>query len=341
MGFYLSYLEGEDMSYLELRNISKRFKDQVVLSDVSLTVDRGDIYGILGLSGAGKSTLVRVINGLEIPSEGEVFLEDKLIANNKQKPDKKTREKIAMIFQGFGLLEQRNALENVHLAYEISKEDDKDRSKSMSLLKKVGLLGKEKSYPSQLSGGQKQRVAIARALALRPEILLCDEATSALDRETAEEIIALLESLNKEMGLTIVIISHQIEIIEEICNKVAIIDKAKIVEKGLVSDVFLSPSSEIGKRLIYAGSVKTPLSQDHLIRLLFDGDVDTPLVSEIVSKCGILVSIVYAETHSLHGKMYGQLIMKLPSYQKDIAKLEKFLQIRHIKYEEVKKNELE
>src|SRR5574344_179058 len=240
MGFYLSYLEGEDMSYLELRNISKRFKDQVVLSDVSLTVDRGDIYGILGLSGAGKSTLVRIINGLETPSEGEVFLEDKLIANEKQKPDKKTREKIAMIFQGFGLLEQRNALEDVHLAFELLHEDDKDRYQSRELLKKVGLSDKEKNYPSALSGGQKQRVAIARALALKPEILLCDEATSALDVETTDEILELIKSLNKDLGLTVIIISHQMSVLEDVCNKVAILDKAKIVEQGLLSDVFLN-----------------------------------------------------------------------------------------------------
>lgn len=329
------------MSYLELKGISKKFGEQVVLDDVSLSIDKGDIYGILGLSGAGKSTLVRIINGLESPSSGEVLLEGKRIVSPKEKPPREIREKIAMIFQGFGLLEQRNALENVHLAFEISHEEDKDHEKSKGLLKKVGLEGKEKNYPSELSGGEKQRVAIARALALRPELLLSDEATSSLDRKNAEEIIALLESLNKEMGLTIIIISHQIEIVEEICNKVAILDQAKIVEKGLLSDIFLSPQSDIGKSLIYAGSLKTPLSEEHLIRLLFDGDVDTPLVSDIVTKCGVLVSIVYAETHSLKGRMYGQLIMKLPSYKKDIAKLEKYLALKHIRYEEVEKNELE
>ena len=329
------------MGYLELKNISKRFGDQIVLDEVSLLVEKGDIYGVIGLSGAGKSTLVRIINGLETPTEGEIFLNNEKIVSPKMKPPRRIREKIAMIFQGFGLLEQRNALENVHLAFEITGEDDKDQAKSKALLKKVTLADKEKNYPSELSGGEKQRVAIARALALRPEILLSDEATSALDRKTSDEIISLLESLNKEIGLTIILISHQIEVVEKACNKVAILDKAKIVENGPISDIFLSPKSEIGKSLIYAGDLKTPLSDKHLIRLLFDGDADSPLVSNIVTKCGILVSIVYANTHTLQGKVYGQLILKLPSYDKDIQKLEKYLSIEHIRYEEVSSNELE
>jgi D-methionine transport system ATP-binding protein len=222
------------MAQLEIKNLSKAFGQTVVLDDVSLSVEKGDVFGILGLSGAGKSTLVRCVNGLERPDSGSVLYEGKVISAKDAKPDSATRRKIAMIFQGFGLLEQRNALDNVHLAYELGPEKDEDKSKSRELLKKVGLDDKEKNYPSQLSGGQKQRVAIARALATRPEILLCDEATSALDAETAEQILQLLKDLNKELGLTILIISHQMSVLEDICNKVAIIDHAKIVEEGLL-----------------------------------------------------------------------------------------------------------
>jgi D-methionine transport system ATP-binding protein len=245
-----------------------------------------------------------------------------------------------MIFQGFGLLEQRNALENVHLAYELSGEKDESHLESKALLAKVGLSDKEKAYPSELSGGQKQRVAIARALALKPEVLLCDEATSALDVETASQILNLLKSLNKEMGLTILIISHQMSVLEDVCNKVAILDHAEIVEQGYLSDVFLNPQSEIGKKLIYAGHVNTKLDNEHLIRLIFNGDVDSPLISNIVEDVGILVSIYFADTKVIEGKVYGQLILKLPTYQQDIAKLEKYLSLKKVSFQEVGKNEL-
>jgi D-methionine transport system ATP-binding protein len=328
------------MPLLEIKNLGKSFGDTLVLQNISFGVEKGDIYGILGLSGAGKSTLVRCLNGLERPSVGEVYFHDQLIASKDQLPDAATRRKIAMIFQGFGLLEQRSALENVHLAYELAGEKDEKREESQALLEKVGLGDKIHSYPSELSGGQKQRVAIARALALKPEVLLCDEATSALDVETAGQILNLLKSLNKEMGLTILIISHQMSVLEDICNKVAILDHAEIVEQGYLSDVFLNPQSEIGKKLIYAGHVNTKLDNEHLIRLIFNGDVDSPLISNIVEDVGILVSIYFADTKVIEGKVYGQLILKLPTYQKDIAKLEKYLTLKKVSFQEVGKNEL-
>jgi D-methionine transport system ATP-binding protein len=328
------------MAQLEIQHLSKSFGDTVVLDDVSLSVEKGDVFGILGLSGAGKSTLVRCVNGLEKPEQGEVLFNGAVVSSNKVSPKPAQRQKIAMIFQGFGLLEQRTALENVHLAFELSKEKDYDRMRSRELLAKVGLADKEKNYPSQLSGGQKQRVAIARALALKPEILLCDEATSALDADTAEQILTLLKSLNKELGLTILIISHQMSVLEDICNKVAIIDHAKIVEEGLLSDVFLNPQTPIAKKLIYAGHVSTKLDDEHLIRLIFNGDVDSPLISNIVEDCGILVSIYFADTKVIGDKVYGQLILRLPAYQKDIAKLEKYLTLKGVSYKEVNVNEL-
>ncbi|MCH3909337.1 MAG: methionine ABC transporter ATP-binding protein [Bacilli bacterium] len=328
------------MSLLRIEHLQKKFGDTLVLDDISLDIEKGDVYGILGLSGAGKSTLVRCINGLERPTSGGIYFKDQLISSNETKPDKKTREKIAMIFQGFGLLEQRNALDNVHLAYEVGDEKDPDKSKSRELLKKVGLEDKESSYPSELSGGQKQRVAIARTLALKPEVLLCDEATSALDAETSSQILALLKQLNQEIGLTIIIISHQMSVIEDISNKVAIIDQAKIVEQGYLSDVFLNPQTQIAKRLIYAGHVNTKLDDEKLIRLIFNGDVDSPIISNIVQEAGILVSIYYADTKVIEEKVYGQLILKLPSYKKDIDKLEKYLRLKKVTYKEVSKNEL-
>jgi D-methionine transport system ATP-binding protein len=236
------------MAFLSIEHLSKSFGNTIVLDDVSLEVEKGDIFGILGLSGAGKSTLVRCINGLEKPTAGQVVYQGQIISSPTIVPTGKIRQKIAMIFQAFGLLEQRNALENVHLSFELLHEEDQDRSKSRELLKKVGLSDKEKNYPSELSGGQKQRVAIARALALKPEILLCDEATSALDVETTDEILELIKNLNKDLGLTVIIISHQMSVLEDVCNKVAILDKAKIVEEGLLSDVFLNPQTAIAKR---------------------------------------------------------------------------------------------
>lgn len=328
------------MSFLSVEHLSKSFGEATILDDVSFTVDKGDVFGILGLSGAGKSTLVRCLNGLERPTSGRVVYQGKVISSLDVSPTNDERRKIGMIFQSFGLLEQRNALENVHLAFELGGEKDDDRSKSERLLKEVGLEDKLTFYPSQLSGGQKQRIAIARALALKPEILLSDEATSALDSETADQILELIKHLNKELGLSVVIISHQMSVLEDVCNKVAILDHAKIVEQGLLSDVFLNPQTEIAKKLIYAGHVTTQLDNEHLIRLIFNGDVDSPLISSIVEDCGILVSIYFADTKVIDNKIYGQLILKLPTYQKDIVKLEKYLTLKHVSFKEVGKNEL-
>jgi D-methionine transport system ATP-binding protein len=329
------------MSQIRVEHLSKRFTDHVVLDDISFEVEKGDIFGILGLSGAGKSTLVRCLNGLERPTSGQVFFNDALISSPTVVPSQKDRQKIAMIFQSFNLLQQRTALANVSLAFELTKIEDKDHAKALALLRKVGLEEKASAYPSQLSGGQQQRVAIARALALNPEILLCDEATSALDAETSAQILDLLKKIHQDMGLTILIISHQMSVIESLCNKVAILDKAKIVEQGLLSDVFLDPKTDIAKGLIYTGHVDTKLDDDHLIRLLFHGNVDTPLISSIVQDCNILVSIMYADTKVIDGKIFGQVVIKLPAYSQDIAKLEKYLRLKEVQFEEVRKDELQ
>jgi len=318
---------------LELLNINKSFGSQVVLSDVSLSVEKGDIYGILGLSGAGKSTLVRTINGLASIDSGEILYEGQKVNFNRD-----YARNVSMIFQSFNLLQQRSVLKNVELPGELVKDPNR-HEKALELLKLVGLEDKINSYPAQLSGGQQQRVAIARALMTNPKILLCDEATSALDPETTHSILKLLKKLNKELGLTIIIISHQMSVIEEICNKVAIIDHSKIVEDGPIYDVFLSPQTEIAQKLIYSGHVNTKLDDKRLIKIIFNGEVDTPLLANIVQDCSILVSVVYADSKVVDGKVYGQTIIRLPSHDKDIQKLKKYFEIKNVSYEEVLNNE--
>ena len=314
---------------IELKNVYKSYGDHKVLNDVNLSVNKGDVYGILGLSGAGKSTLVRCINGLETFDSGEL-----LYKGNPVVFDRNYRKKVSMIFQSFNLLQQRTVLKNVELAGEFFKDKDR-KQKAIDLLNLVGLSDKLNSYPSQLSGGQQQRVAIARALMNEPEVLLCDEATSALDPDTTKSILNLLKELNEKLDLTILIISHQMSVVEAICTKVAIINDAKIVEDGELYDVFLSPKAEISKKLIYSGHVNTKLNENKMIKLIFDGEVDSPIIANIIQDCNILVSIVYADSKAINNKIFGQMIFKLPYYDKDIAKLKKYLSLKQIKYEEV------
>lgn len=324
------------MAELVISHLSKSFGEKKVLDDVSLEIEKGDIFGVLGISGAGKSTLVRCINGLETFDSGEIWYQGKLLSSPDVRIARSDRMRIAMIFQSFNLLQQSNVLKNVMLALEIKGYPKQEmKQKALDCLSRVGLADYASAYPSQLSGGQQQRVAIARSLALDPEVLLCDEATSALDPETTMEILELLSSLNKEYGITIVMISHQINAIESICNKVAVIDKAKIVEQGETYEVFLAPKSEATKRIIYTNRVHTKLSDQKLVRISFDGNVDEPLISEIVSTCGILVSLVHADTRVQEGKAYGVTIIQKPSDEKDARKLYRFLELKGVKYEEV------
>ena len=333
-----SLLERRAMPEIEIRNLSKSFNGKKVLDNVSLSVEKGDVFGVLGLSGAGKSTLVRCINGLEIPDGGEILYRGETLCSATQRIAKEKRGKIAMIFQQFNLLEQRSVLGNVELALEIAKVKGKEnrRQKALECLARVGLEEKAKEYPANLSGGQKQRVAIARALALEPEVILSDEATSALDPETTQSILALLKDLNKELGITIIMISHQLGVIETICNKVAILDNAHLVEQGDLSDVFLNPKTDIARSLIYADHVHTALNEHHYIRLLFNGNSDEPLIANIVQQCSILISIVYADTKVIDGKVYGQTVIKRPKEEKDREKLRKYLELHHVEFEEVK-----
>ena len=339
------------MNILEIKKLSKSFKVDKkiipVLDEISLNIEKNDVFGVIGLSGEGKSTFVRCLNRLESADSGVINFYDNEevidISNLKGKGLRDYRKKVSMIFQDFNLLNQKTVYQNIEFPLTLVKNYKRNAEvdeRIKQLIKLVGLEEKENSYPSQLSGGQKQRVAIARALINQPQILLCDECTSALDPTTAEQILDLLKNLNKELGLTIVIIAHQMSVIERICNKVAILSNHKIVEMGCVAEVFLSPQTEAAKALVYSGHVMTKLHESKLIRLEFNGDTDSPIVANIIQDCSMLVSIVFANSWVVDDKVFGQLIFKLPYYKEDIDRLKKYLNLKGISYQEVNNDEL-
>ena len=290
---------------IKIENLSKIYgekdKKTVALQGIDLEIEDGDIYGIIGLSGAGKSTLVRCINLLERPTEGSIYIDGEDLTKVSKERLRTIRRKVSMIFQQFNLLQQRTVLKNVELAGELGGDENR-RQKATELLETVGLGDKLNAYPAQLSGGQQQRVAIARALMTDPKVLLCDEATSALDPDTTRSILDLLKRLNEKLNLTVVIISHQMSVIEAVCNKVAIIDNAKIVTEGTLQDVFLSPKTPVAKKLIYSGRINTEMKGEKLVKLMFDGDTEEPIITNIIQECNILLSIFYAETKRIGGK---------------------------------------
>ena len=306
---------------IEIRNLAKTYHgaegDFTAVKNINLTINDGDIFGIIGLSGAGKSTLVRCINLLEVPTEGDVLVDGRSMLSLSRRELLAARQKIGMIFQGFNLLSQRTALDNITYPLEIAGVKRAQAVKrARELLDMVGLAEKEKSYPSQLSGGQKQRVAIARALATEPHVLLCDEATSALDPTTTVQILDLLREINHRLGVTIVVITHEMRVIEKICNRVAVIDASEIAEEGLVSEVFLRPKSAIARRLIMpqGGEGIESVLGSRCIRVTFDGsDTAEPIISKMTMECRAAVNIVFANTKSLGGKVYGQMVLQLPA----------------------------
>ena len=316
------------MVEIEVKNLSKTFtqKDMTVeaLKDINLVIDQGDIYGIIGMSGAGKSTLVRCLNYLEKPTEGQVLIEGQDLGSLSNKDLRAKRSNIAMIFQSFNLLMQKSVLDNVCFPLRLEGVSKSEaRAKARNLLKVVGLEAKEKAYPAQLSGGQQQRVAIARALASDPKILLCDEATSALDPQTTGQILDLLKQINKEMGITIVVITHQMAVIREICNKVAIIENGVLVENGLVSDIFKNPKSHAAKELILRDMPETDkkvvyqdvdeLHSQKKIRIVFsENSAYEPVIANVILQFGKPVNILKADTRNVGGVAVGEMILGLP-----------------------------
>ena len=304
---------------IEIRHLNKTYrtadKDIVALEDINLTINDGEIFGIIGLSGAGKSTLVRCINLLEQPSAGEVIVDGESITALPRKELLKLRRSIGMIFQGFNLLEQRSVLRNVCFPLEIAGVKKKEaKERAMELLSLVGLADRAEAYPSQLSGGQKQRVAIARALATRPKYLLCDEATSALDPTTTRAILELLHEINESLGVTIIVITHEMKVIDQICDRVAVIDHSRIAEEGKVSEVFTNPRSQIARDLIIPRE-RTVLETEggKRLRLTFDGETtEGPHIAEMILACQAPVSILQASTKELDGVIYGYTIIELP-----------------------------
>lgn len=304
---------------IEIKNLSKSFStaDGVVdaLRDVSLTILDGDIYGIIGMSGAGKSTLVRCINMLERPTEGSVIINGQDIGTLKPTALRDLRHSVSMIFQGFNLLMQRTCLKNICFPMElagIKKADAVKRAKE--LLEIVGLPNKANAYPAQLSGGQKQRIAIARALASDPKVLLCDEATSALDPQTTHSILELIREINEKTGITVVIITHQMSVVEEICNRVAILDDGRVAEEGEVSAIFSQPKSSAARKLVFPDS--DPISaelhgDERRIRVVFNGAVATnaPLIARMAIDKQIAANILSASTKCIGNKMYGNMLL--------------------------------
>ena len=326
---------------IELRNLSKTYHtssgDVNALQGINLTVADGEIFGIIGLSGAGKSTLVRCINLLEKPTSGEVLLDGRDLMKLSKQELLLARRSIGMIFQDFNLLEQRTVLRNICYPLEIAgvrKADAQARAKE--LLELVGLTEKAEVYPSQLSGGQKQRVAIARALATNPRYLLCDEATSALDPNTTAQILELLDRINRELGVTIVIITHEMKVIDRICHRVAVIDHSQIAETGRVSEVFANPQSDIARNLILSKERRTPETfNGRKLRIVFDGtNAAKPVISDLILACQVPVNIVFADTRVVNGVMYGHMIVSLPDDQKGNEKIIAWLHANQIQYTE-------
>ena len=331
---------------IEIKNVSKTFKvdgkDFEALKNVSLKINDGDIYGIIGMSGAGKSTLVRCINMLESPTSGDIVIDGKSMTALSPSELRKERSKIAMIFQSFNLLMQKNVLKNISFPLELAGVKGADaRKKALELLELVGLPDKANAYPAQLSGGQQQRVAIARALATDPKILLCDEATSALDPKTTKSILNLIKEINQKYNITDVIITHAMSVVEEVCNKVAIISDGVVAEEGEVVQVFAHPQSEVAKHLVnpdYEENQVNLSAYKKVIRIVLNGAniVGMPLISKLSLDLNILVNLVSVSTKELNGVLYGNITIGVDS-DETLLKIRKYLaEFDGIEVEEVR-----
>lgn len=328
---------------IELQHLSKTYHgaagDVEALRDINLTIQDGQIFGVIGLSGAGKSTLVRCINLLERPTQGKVFIDGNDITALSKKELLKMRRSIGMIFQGFNLLEQKNVLDNVTFPLRMNGiSGAKAKERGRELLKLVGLSEKERAYPAQLSGGQKQRVAIARALATEPRYLLCDEATSALDPNTTRSILELLRQINRELGVTIIMITHEMKVIDRICDHVAVIDNSQIAEEGKVADVFTAPRSRIAQELILPQERKAlETTGGRRLRLVFDGGYSRePIISRLTLDCQVPVNILFADTKEYEGTVFGHMIIELPNDDRQAERVISWLSNSEVQWEEEK-----
>ena len=327
---------------IQVENLCKSFSTKSgtveAARNISFSIEKGEIFGIIGLSGAGKSTLVRCLNLLERPTSGSVWVNGTNLTELSERKLRKERQNIGMIFQHFNLLMQRTALDNVCFPMEIVGISKKEaRKKALEYLKIVGLEEKALSYPSQLSGGQKQRVAIARVLASDPEILLCDEATSALDPQTTKSILELIRKINKEYGITVVVITHEMSVVQEICNRVAVLERGVLVESGTVEELFRSPKTEAARRLVFSGRAQIQkMNGKRLVRVTFkDRSSFEPVIANLVLTYRTPVNILYADTKNIGGSAEGEMILQLPEIEETAEKMIEYLRETNMGVEEL------
>ena len=327
---------------IQVENLCKRFNTKggtvEAAKSISFSIEKGEIFGIIGLSGAGKSTLVRCLNLLERPTSGTVRVNGKNLTELSEKELRKERQKIGMIFQHFNLLMQRTALDNVCFPMEIAGiKKAEAREKALEYLKIVGLEEKALSYPSQLSGGQKQRVAIARVLASDPQILLCDEATSALDPQTTKAILELIKEINRDYEITVVVITHEMSVVQEICDKVAVLERGALVETGTVEELFRNPKTDEAKKLVFSGRTQIQeMKGKRLVRVTFQEKSSfEPVIANLVLTYRTPVNILYADTKNINGQAQGEMILQLPEIEEVANKMIQYLRDINMGVEEV------
>lgn len=333
---------------IEIKGLSKTFSahDGTVeaLRDIDLTIGDGEIYGIIGMSGAGKSTLVRCINMLERPTEGQVIIDGVDIGALSPKELREKRREITMIFQSFNLLMQRTCLDNICFPLElVGTPKAQAQERARELLEIVGLPDKANAYPAQLSGGQMQRIAIARALATNPKVLLCDEATSALDPNTTNAILSLIKEINERLGITVIIITHQMSVVEQICTRVAILDNGCVAEEGEVEKIFSAPKSSAARRLVYPEGYDEDMlvsnGDERKIRLVFNGAsvAGTPIIAKMAMEKSIAANILYASTRTMSKKVYGSMLLGIPGGDDTLSDVLSYLKdVDGVTVEEVK-----
>lgn len=338
-------MQQQERYLIECKNLGKEFKgasSTVALHDINLQIKQGESFGIIGLSGAGKSTLIRCFNFLEKPTSGQVLFQGRDLAKLSASELRLLRRQIGMIFQNFNLMSQRTVLDNVIFPLLISGVQRKKAiERAKELLELVQIPEKANAYPDQLSGGQKQRVAIARALANQPLVLLCDEATSALDPSTTEQILQLLKKIQKQLGITLIIITHQMEVVSKSCEKVAVMENSQIVELGYVRDVFMKPKSAVAKRLITPhGELVEKIDNPNVIRLTFDGQLASePILANLILSCKTPLSILQADSRTIDGNMYGQMLIQLPADPSVESRVYAWLEEHQINFKQESKND--